>query len=664
MLDDYESTRREPRVRAVRPRRPEYAETQARATGMRVAQQEAILVQQHRLEELQRCQRRLTSLVEGYLLALEQADLCRDIRTDLELSAEEPQELSRYRLWDGIRKDLDRVHSFSADLAPPESEVAAAIQDFRVGLDEAKAQVSVAIRQSSRLDPAQLGEIVESVLGSMDRMVASATAIARECKEETLKVLSQIATCINLILEQPKAGDAERVSTQSGRIRYRSPRREEESSQRPVEFDRLLRPASRVRETRADGVTTSPAERGVAFQLRISALEGQEIEVRALKSPMGEPHGRGTLPYGPADLIAVLKVLELGYDDPSLFSDAQKEVLRRLGLVRDGFLAPDALASIGKGLYRALFRRRVESAFQMALNQGKVDRVPVALQLRFDEEAVDLARYPWELLHDGYAHLVPSGAVELTRYIAYPEAPTGLEVGPPWRLLFLAPRPKDLGRLPEAAERRAVWESLQPLAEPGRLDLHMLEEPTYDALLARIEEASAAGTPFHIIHFDGHGVFARRCPRCREMHYPHLTTCRSCGAPLEDPLGYLAFEGEGGRADLVSTDAMRNLLRMSGVRLAFLSACQSAVVRGESLFGGLGPGLIQAGVPAVVAMQFSIPVSAAVEFAHGFYSALARCQAVPKAVTSGRRRLFRERSWFIPALYLRSADDKGLLFVE
>jgi CHAT domain-containing protein len=95
-----------------------------------------------------------------------------------------------------------------------------------------------------------------------------------------------------------------------------------------------------------------------------------------------------------------------------------------------------------------------------------------------------------------------------------------------------------------------------------------------------------------------------------------------------------------------------------------LSACQSAVVHGRSLFGGLGPGLIRAGIPAVVAMQLSVPVEAAVSFAKGFYTALAQAETVPRGVAQGRRRLFRDRTWFIPTLYLRSTDDEGRLFLK
>ena len=128
------------------------------------------------------------------------------------------------------------------------------------------------------------------------------------------------------------------------------------------------------------------------------------------------------------------------------------------------------------------------------------------------------------------------------------------------------------------------------------------------------------------------------------------------------PLGYLAFEDDSGNADFVRPADMENVLSTKSIRLVFLPACQSSVVGGESLFGGVGPGLIRAGMPAVVAMQFSMPVNAAITFAQSFYKTLAQGETVARAVAQGRRRLFRDETWYIPTLYLRSQDDEGRLF--
>ena len=57
-----------------------------------------------------------------------------------------------------------------------------------------------------------------------------------------------------------------------------------------------------------------------------------------------------------------------------------------------------------------------------------------------------------------------------------------------------------------------------------------------------------------------------------------------------------------------------------------------------------------------------MPVNAAITFAQSFYKTLAQGETVARAVAQGRRRLFRDETWYIPTLYLRSQDDEGRLF--
>jgi hypothetical protein len=272
----------------------------------------------------------------------------------------------------------------------------------------------------------------------------------------------------------------------------------------------------------------------VPFKLQIARLVGLEFEVRAFKTPMGEPRATGTLPYDPADLIAVLKTLEFGHYNPDRFTSAQTEALQRLSLLRDARLVPDAVLKSQIAQWWHVVERR-----GTGLAGGNMRIVHLATF----GDAVELARYPWELLHDGHRHLPSGGAVEMARYIAYPEAATALPVAPPWRLLYIAARPRNLDRVSDDTEWLAVWNGLQSLTKTGKLTLDRLGPPTYDALLDRMTAAD-----YHIIHFDGHGVFARRCPECGKMHYSHVTTCQSCATPLDDvpPLGYLAFENSVG----------------------------------------------------------------------------------------------------------------------
>ena len=55
---------------------------------------------------------------------------------------------------------------------------------------------------------------------------------------------------------------------------------------------------------------------------------------------------------------------------------------------------------------------------------------------------------------------------------------------------------------------RPMLERLE--AVRGRVDLVVLRPPTLDALQAALAEAKAAGEPFQVVHFDGHGVLPGR----------------------------------------------------------------------------------------------------------------------------------------------------------
>ena len=44
----------------------------------------------------------------------------------------------------------------------------------------------------------------------------------------------------------------------------------------------------------------------------------------------------------------------------------------------------------------------------------------------------------------------------------------------------------------------------------GEVDLTVLRPPTFDALRQVLKQAADEGEPFHVVHFDGHGVMPGR----------------------------------------------------------------------------------------------------------------------------------------------------------
>ena len=200
---------------------------------------------------------------------------------------------------------------------------------------------------------------------------------------------------------------------------------------------------------------------------------------------------------------------------------------------------------------------------------------------------------------------------------------------------------------------RPLLERLE--AVRGRVDLVVLRPPTLDALAGTLAEAAAAGEPFQVVHFDGHGVLAgrRRPGRAR----------RGC-TRTRRPEGVLVFQAADGGRDPVPASRVAQVLAAARVPVVVLNACQSGAV-GKQLEAAVATRLLQGGAASVVAMAYSVYAVAAAEFMAAFYERLFAGDTVSAAVTAGRQRLFRHpgrpspkgdlplADWVVPVHYLR-----------
>jgi hypothetical protein len=328
---------------------------------------------------------------------------------------------------------------------------------------------------------------------------------------------------------------------------------------------------------------------GPRLALQLSARD-EGLSVRVVESPVGE---------AAADIV--LQPID--------------DVLRMVS-------QPTFHEDVGRGLFRSLFPGPLRELYRAAFTQATLAGERLTVELRFDRELVRIARYPWEFLHDGTRFLLQAGAVNLVRYLTFPEPPRPLAPRDPLEILVVSARPKD--QPPLASEFEQLQQAFQPLIAQDKLDLAYLLPPTWDTLMDWL----LAGAP-SVLHFEGHGAFTRT--------------------------GLLIFENTDGESDPVEAATLGNALYSTDLRLAVLSACETAKAGGESLLGSVAPALILAGIPAVVAMQQRLPDDAAVRFSRGFYNALLGGQDLESAVMAGRRQLIRSMYWHVPTLYLRAS---------
>jgi len=130
-----------------------------------------------------------------------------------------------------------------------------------------------------------------------------------------------------------------------------------------------------------------------------------------------------------------------------------------------------------------------------------------------------------------------------------------------------------------------------------------------------------------------------------------------------DPIygAYLLLEDDQGKRKDMQGPAFLQALEAGSQacpRLVVLTACQSA---GTSLSTdnrahlALGPGLIRAGVPAVLAMNGKISMATSAEFYTRFFAELQKHGCVDRAMTTARRAVqaIPRSDWWMPTLYMR-----------
>jgi len=395
------------------------------------------------------------------------------------------------------------------------------------------------------------------------------------------------------------------------------------------------------------------------FKLQIQQFNGNSY-VQVLESVTGETKPEPFAPpFKPESWPAIAKALKtkFGMVAETSFNQAEQQTLiaeKMLKMGKFNYLLHTLYRQVGERLYESLLPPLARESFKVTLTTAQREDKAVTFRLIFDQAATVESAYPWELLFAEGQFLLSTGYVNLTRYIAFNQPATSLEVDLPIKVLFIPAHPSDLPKLSAEAERNAIVKGLREQIDTQQVKFEVISAPTRQELVNCLQIGQ-----YDYVHFDGHGMFGYICHSCGQKCLPTSIECSNCGYPVgdESPQGYLAFENPSGSSDFVRADTLRATFARSKVKLVVLSACSSSSVGGETLFGGAGPSLIQVGVPAVVSMQFPIPVTEAVDYFRQFYQTLADGQGLIEAVRRGRQLLQNDQAnpqtWFIPTLYLR-----------
>ncbi|MBP7692541.1 MAG: CHAT domain-containing protein, partial [Anaerolineales bacterium] len=369
-------------------------------------------------------------------------------------------------------------------------------------------------------------------------------------------------------------------------------------------------------------------------------------------------------------LIRVFPIAERGdfypveaeLDDGSRFTGGQLR-LDQAALLR----AQLDSAAYGLALFEALFPAGgdLRRAYDKATGQAEAQsNGRLRVRLWVDSAAVELHAVAWERLyhwHKGQA--VPLSASALTPFSRYTSLETR-EPAPiaetPLRMLVAVANPLNLpaGLVPAnlEVEIENLRRALSELRREGRLEVTLMPGRTglTAGLRTRLEGEGyriAEGptnlfniAPYlpkcHIFHFIGHGLFRRRDQQG------------------EGQAALLLEKADGDRQLVKDEDIVAMFAALGTLpHLTFLVACESAAreAGATSPFVGLGPKLVQAGVPAVVAMQEAVPIELARALAGEFYARLAEHGEVDRALNQARLQVFdrKQTAWAIPVLFMR-----------
>lgn len=271
------------------------------------------------------------------------------------------------------------------------------------------------------------------------------------------------------------------------------------------------------------------------------------------------------------------------------------------------------------------------------------------------EAATMLLGLPWELLHDRDSFLFLGAKPTRVRRRLPNTRDHGVPIlAMPIRILLICARPEDGGcsYIDHRISAQPLVDAMEQL--PGLVDLHILTPPTLPALRKELERARNEYRPYHVVHFDGHGVYNRQAG-----------------------LGGLCFEHpddadklEGRRYETIYTDTLGPLLKEHRIPLVYLEACQSA--QADQASESVAARLLDEGVASVVAMSHSVLVETARRFVTAFYAKLAEGGRIGDAMLEGQRSLkddtrrgqifgageLRLEDWFVPVLFQEQGDPQ------
>lgn len=300
------------------------------------------------------------------------------------------------------------------------------------------------------------------------------------------------------------------------------------------------------------------------------------------------------------------------------------------------------------------------------------------LRIEITAGVAEATSIPWELMRDPKMNSPIS--LRVKAFVRVESKPSIAFVSIPpasddrIRLLYIVCRPGGTQDVELRAVANRLLQDLGP--DRTRFDIKALRPPTFERLQKELTDAKAAGRPYHIVHFDGHGVYTD-ISESKMADWSGALSGLKFGGGKAGKHGYLLFEHPGeDKMRPVDGQTLGQLLHDNGVPVLALNACQSAMHEPAAApktaadvheevraIGSLAQEVVDQGIPAVLGMRYSIYVVTAAQYVGQLYAALAGGRSFGEAATEGRKHLHLNpdrwvglkprplQDWFVPVAY-------------
>ena len=347
-----------------------------------------------------------------------------------------------------------------------------------------------------------------------------------------------------------------------------------------------------------------------------------------------------------ADILSVnitsntvsFKYKDTDYKSPNQLADPQ--------FVQE-LLALTSPEQYGKKLFEAIFNNERLAAMgghkTTIVGFGNLEPSGVKIELVIDAGDIGLHEYNWELLRDPNTGLWLSVQNSRPFYRRHGDVRKNAIASKPLKILVVICNPRSnqntiIESLPaiDIQKEKATLQSIfDPLVTKNIVEYDILERGTWRNLKQALLEEK-----YHVVHFIAHGAYINK---------------EFC----------LIMDGDNINEWFITKDRFDQDLRSNPLQLFVLISCEGGTFNENLNTKGLGPILVEKGIPYLIAMQKPISFYAAEKFSKLFYENLIEYGSIDKAMAITRSDLKEDSQlklaeWAIPVLFM-ATDEAELL---